>query len=221
MPARMKLTNSNLLEVLSSPEYSHLLQTFREKKFKKKEIIFSPNHDENLVLLVKKGRIRVYLACDEKEFTLSILEAGDIFSTHTRAYTQALEDCELLIAPLDHFGRIMTQHPTFTLTVIKVLGDLLKNSITIINGLVFKEAHQRLAEFLVHAAEDKGRETENGIILELGLNSEQIAMLVGTTRQTVSILLNDFYKSGFLIKLDRRTIIIKDLKQLKKLISNF
>lgn len=219
MYSRMKLSNGNLLEVFGSEENAHLLKLFTNRRFKKKETIYPPNHEENLVFLVKEGRIRVYLAYGEKEFTLSILEAGDIYSTHTRAYTEALEDCELLVTSLEGFGRVMLQHPSFTLTLINVLGDLLKNSITIINGLVFQEAHQRLAEFLIRASEDKGKRTEEGIVLELGLSSEQIAGLVGTTRQTVSLLLNDFYKAGILKKINRRKVVIKDIEQLKKRIS--
>ncbi|KPU44253.1 global nitrogen regulator [Oxobacter pfennigii] len=218
MHKRMKLTNLSLLEVLNSQEYSHWLKIFRSQNFKKKDIIYHPNHEENLVFVVKKGRVRVYLAYSEKEFTLSILEAGAVYSTHTRAYIQALEDCELMIADIQSFGRVMTEHPTFMLTVIQVLGDLLKNSISIINGLVFKEVNQRLIEFIIRAAEEKGMAREEGIIVELNLSSEEIAMMLGTTRQTISLLLNDFYKSGILSKLGRRTILIKDIGELKGMI---
>ncbi|NLI93088.1 MAG: Crp/Fnr family transcriptional regulator [Peptococcaceae bacterium] len=221
MAGRMKLTNCNLLSILNSPDYSHLLSAFREKKVKKKDIIYLPNADENLMLIVKKGRVRVYLAFDHKEFTLSILEAGDIYSTHTRAFTQAVEDCELLVCGIENFGTIMVQYPIFTLTAINVLGDLLKNSITIINGLVFKEAHQRLAELFVQTAENKGKNTDEGILIELGLNNEQLAMLVGTSRQTVSIFLNDLYKSGILGKINRRIVLIRNIEYLKKIASDF
>jgi len=219
MVGRMKLTNSDLLSILNSPDYSHIMLNFREKRVKKKDIIYPPNADENLMFIVKKGRVRVYLAFYDKEFTLSILEEGDLYSTHTRAYTQAVEDCELLVCGIENFTRIMAQYPTFTLTAINVLGDILKNSFTIINGFAFKEVHQRLAELLVQTAEDKGENTDEGILIELGLNNEQIAMLVGTSRQTVSILLNDLYKSGVLVKVNRRTVLIKNIQHLKKMAS--
>ncbi|HWR57134.1 MAG TPA: Crp/Fnr family transcriptional regulator [Negativicutes bacterium] len=219
MVGRMKLTNSDLLSILNSPDYAHIMRNFREKRVKKKDIIYPPNAEENLMFIVKKGKVRVYLAFYDKEFTLSILEEGDLYSTHTRAYTEAVEDCELLVCGIEKFTRIMEQYPTFTLTAIKVLGDILKNSFTIINGFAFKEVHQRLAELLVQMAEDKGENTDEGIIIELGLNNEQIAMLVGTSRQTVSILLNDLYKSGILVKISRRVVLIKNIQHLKKIAS--
>ncbi|AVX19371.1 transcriptional regulator, Crp/Fnr family [Carboxydocella sporoproducens DSM 16521] len=221
MPTRMRLTDINLLEVLSSPEYARYLKEFREQRFSKKAILFSPNDEKNLVFLVKSGKIRVYLAYEDKEFTLSILEAGDIYSTHTRAFTQAMEDTTILVTDVRNFKKIIAEFPAFGLNMVNVLGDLLKNSITIINGLVFKDTHLRLAEFLVQAAKDRGVTVEQGIKLELGLTTEEIALVLGATRQTVSVLLNDLRKSGILEKLSRRTILIKDLKRLQEISSGF
>ncbi|WP_079907332.1 Crp/Fnr family transcriptional regulator [Carboxydocella sp. JDF658] len=221
MPTRMRLTDINLLEVLSSPEYARFLKEFREQQFSKKAILFSPNDEKNLVFLVKSGKIRVYLAYEDKEFTLSILEAGDIYSTHTRAFTQAMEDTTILVTDVRNFKKIIAEFPAFGLNMVNVLGDLLKNSITIINGLVFKDTHLRLAEFLVQAVKDRGVTVEQGIKLELGLTTEEIALVLGATRQTVSVLLNDLRKSGILEKLSRRTILIKDLKRLQEISSGF
>lgn len=216
---RMKIANANLLEILSAPEYSQVLALFSEKKAKKKEIIFPANSSENNVFIVKKGKIRVYLAFGDKEFTLSILEPGDVFATHTRAYTQCLEDSVFLVCRAENFYQIIMQYPAFTFNIIKVLGDLLHNSITIINGLAFKGVTERLAEFFVNTADEKGIKIEEGIKLELGLNVEQISMLVGASRQTVSALLNDLSKAGILYKVDQRTIVITNMEFLRDLAS--
>jgi len=215
--SRMKLTNANLLEILEAPEYAHVLALFMEKKAKKKEIVFPPHDYENNVIIVKGGRVRVYLAFGDKEFTLAILEPGDVFSTHTRAYLQCLEDSTFLVCGAERFLQIITQYPVITLSIIQVLGNLLQNSITIINGLAFKGVTERLAEFFVHTAEEKGIVTEEGIKLELGLNVEQVSMLVGASRQTVSALLNDLAKAGILYKVDQRTIVIMNMEFLRGL----
>lgn len=101
--------------------------------------------------------------------------------------------------------------------MVHVLGDLLKNSITIINGLAFKEARMRLAEFIIKAVEDKGMQTADGIRVEIGLTTEELAMIIGSTRQTVSMLLNDFRKSDILKKIDRRSFLIQNLPKLEQL----
>ncbi|WP_041537729.1 Crp/Fnr family transcriptional regulator [Carboxydothermus hydrogenoformans] len=216
MATQMRLTDTNLLEVLNSEEYSGVLKEFREQRYSKKAILYTPNTERNLVFLVKSGRVRVYLAYEDKEFTLAILEAGDIFCTHTRAFIQAMEDTTILYTDIRNFQNIVVEFPAFSLNMVKVLGDLLKNSLTIINGLVFKDARLRLAEFLVQAAMDTGLKVPQGIKLELGLNTEEIALMLGTTRQTVSVLLNDFKKMGILERVNQRTLLLKDLQKLKE-----
>ncbi|MEW6064473.1 transcriptional regulator [Desulforamulus profundi] len=221
MPTRMRLTDIDLLETLSSPEYAEFLEKFQERRFLKKEILYLPNDEKNLVFLVKHGRARIYLAYEDKEFTLSILSPGDVYSTHTRAFIQAMEDTTILVTDVRNFQKIVVNSPVFGLNMVKVLGDLLKSSFTIINSLVFKETYLRLAEFLVQAAEDIGIPVQQGIKLELGLTTEEIALIVGATRQTVSVFLNDLQKSGILEKVNRRTILIKDLKKLQGIESGF
>lgn len=217
MPSRMKLTDINLLETLKSPEFARFLTKFRTRRFRKREIISLPGQERNFVFLVESGRVRVYLAYEDKEFTLTILEAGDIYSSHTRAFTQALEDSTLLVTDIRNFNEIIAGVPTFALTMVKVLGDLLGNSFSIIDGLAFKDVNLRLAEFLCHTAESKGVPLPEGIRLELGLNTEEIAMLLGTSRQTVSTLLSSFQRAGVLEKTGRGTILIKDLDGLRQL----
>ncbi|GAV25368.1 transcriptional regulator [Carboxydothermus islandicus] len=219
MSTQMRLTDTNLLDLLNSEEYSWLLKEFREQRFSKKAIIYTPYTEKNLVFLVKSGRVRVYLTYEDKEFTLAILEAGDIFCTHTRAFIQAMEETTILYTDIHNFQNIVVEFPAFSLNMVKVLGDLLKNSLTIINGLVFKDARLRLAEFLVQAATDTGIKVPQGIKLELGLNTEEIALMLGTTRQTVSVLLNDFKKMGILERVNQRTLLLKDLQKLKEISS--
>jgi CRP-like cAMP-binding protein len=216
---RMKLSDLNLLEILNSAEYAQTLSLFSEEKAKKKEIVFPPNYVDNKVLIVKKGRMRVYLTLNGKEFTLSILEPGDVFTTHTRAFTQCLDDCVFLVISAQKFQTILVEHPTFAFTIIKVLGDLLHNSITIINGLMFKDVATRLAEFLVSMADNKGIKIDAGIQLKLGLNVEQIAMLVGASRQTISGVFADLAKAGLVSKEEQGTIIILNIEVLRELVS--
>lgn len=216
--SRMHLSDTNLLEILNLPEYEQALSYFSERKAKKKEIVFPTDQGEDKVIVVKKGRMRVYLTLADKEFTLSILEPGDVFSTHTRAYTQCMEDCVFLVASTENFRRILMQYPTFAFNVIHVLGDLLHNSISIINGLVFKDVTARLAELLLNTANRRGIATQTGLKLELGMTVEQIAMMVGAARQTVSAALADLAEAGVISKIEQGNVTILNLEKLHKLV---
>jgi len=216
MPNKMKLSHVDLLSLFQA-DSDQFLANFTPRHYAKKTLIYSPFEEKNLVFVVRSGRLRIYLAYDDKEFTLALLEKGDVFSTHTPAFVQALEGTEILVCSTATFGQALARRPELSLTMVKVLGELLKNSIKSIEGLAFKDVRLRLVDFLVGAAADRGCVTAEGTVVQLGLGTEDIALLVGTTRQTISQIINDFIKSDLLHKIDRKTLLIKDLAALQEM----
>ncbi|UFS68547.1 Crp/Fnr family transcriptional regulator [Geomonas sp. RF6] len=198
-----------------SPDLAEFTKEFKPRRLPRKTIIFSPTDEIDVVFMVKKGRLRVYLAFEDKEFTLAFLEPGDFFSTHTRAFVQSLEDTEILEVSTARFQQKATEIPAISLGMMRILGSLFRSSISIIEGLAFKDVHLRLVDFLVESAVQRGQAVEGGILVELGLSTEDIALLVGSTRQTISTFLNGLIKRGIIEKKDRRTLIIRDLEALR------
>lgn len=215
MSTKMKMTEADLLSLFNSADYGNLLKDFTVQRFPKKTLIYSPFEEKNFVFIVKSGRVRVYLAYEDKEFTLALLEAGDIYSSHTPAFVQALDGAEIMVCNTMKFQRQLFALPEVSLIMVRVLGELLKSSILTIEGLAFKDVRRRLVEYLIEAEADRGRRTSAGSVVELGVSIEDIALLVGTTRQTISQILNDFIKNGIIEKVKRRTLLIKDIAALK------
>ena len=213
---QMRLTDVNLLEELARPEYAEILAGFRRRAFPRQAMVCVPGQEENLVLLVASGRARVYLASDTREFTLSMLEPGDVFSSHTGTFVQAMEDMVVLVTPIAEFSRHITAIPKFTKIMVKVLGDMLKSSFATIDSLVFKDIGRRLATFLAATARARGRATPDGLLLDLGITTEELARMVGATRQTVSTLLNDMDRAGLLAIGGRSVFLIPDPDRLER-----
>lgn len=205
---KAKFSKTNLLHILEDKNYSSMLEEFNEKKFSAKQMISFPGQDEDYIFIVKEGRIRVYLTFEKREFSLAILGKGEIYTTHTRAFVTALEDVTLLIMPTEKFHWYMTTHPDFSKTIISVLGQLLKKSFSIINGLAFKDVVQRVVDFLLFEAVENGAEKAGGTLVQTHLTMEQLAAIIGSTRQTVSSIINDMNRSGILIKKGRGSYLI-------------
>lgn len=216
MPAKMKLSNVDLLQLLETPDFADIALSFKERNHAKKALVCTPLDQNDSVFIVKKGRLRIFLANEDRELTLALLEPGDIFSTHTRAFAEALDDSTILVGSTKLFLRQIAKNPEVAMVMVKVLGDLLTNSITIIEDLAFKDTRQRLFGFLINAAEDRGRSHPEGVEVALGLNTEELALLVGTTRQTISTSVNELIKAGVLKKSGRQSFVIKNLPFLKK-----
>ncbi|BCR04355.1 transcriptional regulator [Desulfuromonas versatilis] len=214
MSAKMQLTENNLLRILESPEYREFLSGFQQRSVAAKALVCAPYDQGDRVFVVKSGRLRVYLAYEDKEFTLALLEPGDVFSSHTRALVMALEDSLLLVTDTASIQHWIARFPAFSQVMGQVLGELLKNSISIIEGLVFKGVRERLSEFLYRLASKKGEPKGQGLLIELDLTTEDVALLLGTTRQTVSQMLNELIREGILERKSRRSLLVRDLSAL-------
>lgn len=250
----MKLSDVDLLEALERPECAPLREMFAVRRVARGQGIFWPDEQEDLVLVVKSGRFRVYLSYGGKEFTLAFLERGDIYSSHTGAHVQALADGEVLLADTRAFRRRMTDLPEVSAIMVRVLGQMLRSTFFLIEGLVFRDSNTRLAALLLEQAERAGLgdaapdapnapdapgtpdapahapdkrhampprpvQPGSGQIIRLDLTTEQLAGMVGATRQTVSTLLNDMIRSGILDRMGRGTYRVRDMDRLRELAS--
>lgn len=214
----MKFLEENLLYHLQRPEFAELYASLTKRSYPRGAFLCQPGSGENKVFIVSKGRARVYLGYEDKEFNLGILSEGDIYSTHTRAFVQSLEDMEILIADAVTFRQKMLDDPEVAKSMIGVMGSMLKTSLSVIENLAFRDVNSRLVSLLANEAKKHGVHAEGGgIVIQIDLSVEQIACLVGSTRQTVSTLLNGFLKKGILKKLERGKFLILDVDSLESI----
>lgn len=212
----MKFLEENLLDHLKRPEFAKLHAALIKRTYPKGAFISQPGIGENRIFIVACGRIRVYLGYEDKEFNLGILTKGDIYSSHSGAYVQALSEAELLLTDVHTFRHQMVGDPEITKAMVRVLGNILKASFSIIDGLAFKDVNHRLVALLANEARKHGVTDQLGSIhFQIDLSVEQVARLVGSTRQTISTLLNDLTRAGLIERPGRGKFIIPDLPSLE------
>ncbi len=212
----MKFLEENLLDHLQRPEFAELRSVLISHKFPKGSFICQPGTGSNRVFIVVSGKVRVYLGYEEKEFNLGILTKGDIYSTHTGTFVQALTDVVVLLTDVKTFRQRMVGDPEVTKAMVRVLGNILKTSFSIIDGLAFKDVNARLVALLSNEASRHGVTLANGSVqIQLDLSIEQISRLVGSTRQTVSMLLNDLVRAGLIERPERGRFLIPNLSALE------
>ncbi len=222
----MRLTETNLLQDLARPDMARVMDAFKLRLFPKGKLVFHPREELDRLFIVKSGRARVYLAYRDKEFTMAVLDAGDVYATHTRAYVQALDDLELLVANISDVRPHLMTLPSLNSAIMHVLGELLSHAISVIDNLAFKDVRNRLIGFLAFEARRMPRcrecrgcgGCEDGGMVSLGLNTEQMASIIGSSRQTVSSLLNALAKEGVIELKGRGVICIPDIANLEALL---
>lgn len=194
---------------LNSPSLtSGLLEKFTRQRLPRGYLVSMQNSASNRILLLREGRIRVFVASEDKELTLTYLTAGELFSTHTRAYLRCESVCELLSMPTAEFARSLANEPGMLGMVMPVLGRILDNSIALIEDLAFRDVAGRLARFLLVSARQHGLTTQPGVSFCLGLSVSEISLLLGCSRQTVSSLLKRLEREGVISRPARRHVCI-------------
>lgn len=208
MPRPTHIPPLDLADLATSDGTAGILADFQPRELAKGQLLSTPAAEEDFVFVVKSGRLRVYLSGENRELSLSYLEAGDIYTTHTPTYVEAVSPTVILVMDTASFARRLATDPSATPAMMRVLGRLLANAVTLIEDLAFREVPARLARFLLGLTERRGQPVDSGWLVPLDLGMEDIASLLGTTRQTVSSLINQWEREGIVERQGRRSLLI-------------
>ncbi|MCJ2181940.1 Crp/Fnr family transcriptional regulator [Novosphingobium sp. 1949] len=198
----------SLAELIEAEEGRGLLACFAERALGEGALFDQADRDQ--ILIVRRGRLRVYLATHERELSLAYLAPGDVFSTHTRAQIVAQEETTLLLAPRRAIERELAAYPPLQAAVIRVLARTLGQSITLIEDLAFHSVRGRIARYLLRGLARRGEACAVGAQIRLELTVEEIAALLGTARQTASSELSAMIREGAIARLGRGNLVVLD-----------
>ncbi|WP_407312982.1 Crp/Fnr family transcriptional regulator [Desulfosporosinus sp. SB140] len=171
---------------------------FRERSFAKRQILEFPSDCLEPIYFVRTGRIKIsYLSEDGKEFTVACLSPGEVYSVHSLAFASALENSVIIYLGMDKFRPLLKECPELSLRLIRLLGNILKDTNDVILDLAFREVSVRLAHVILR----EGHPAANGQTIVklpnfLDFTHEQLAALIGTTRQTVNEILKRWERQG-------------------------
>lgn len=205
----------------------HKVKTMADKhvfnSYKKDEFIYFPDEPALHIFMIVNGRVKIgHYQEDGKEIVTSILTTGEIFGELALAgeekrkdFAQAM-DAKTTICPLsiDELKELMLENKELSFKILKLVGLRLIKLERKLELLVFKDARTRIVEFLKDTASWKGKKVGFETMIPTRLTHKDIAALTGTSRQTVTTILNDL-KEKNLINFDRKKILIRDLEKLK------
>jgi CRP-like cAMP-binding protein len=208
--------DSKTIDGESAPLSAELLNKFELRKIPAGYLLATPLQRQNQVFVVGSGRLRVYLEGENRSLTLSFLKSGDIYTTHTPTYVQSVEASTIWLMDTVEFSKKLMLDPTTTPVIMQVLGRLLSSAVGLLEDLAFREVPARLARFLIGLAERRGKLTDQGLLVQIDLNRSEIASLLGSTRQTVSSLLNQWERDGVIQQQGRYALLILSLDVLNE-----
>ncbi len=185
------------------------------KTFQAGEIISQPTQAVNQFFILRNGQARIFLCGDQKELTIGYLKPDSIYVTHTRAWIEAMTETEIMCWPLRQLKALITARSELAVTAMQEIGGLLHNTIDIIEDLAFRSVESRLARYLLLE-----HEQQQSNMIQLSGNTEILASLLGTSRQTLSTIINRMIKEGILQRAGRQTLVLINLNYLSELSSS-
>lgn len=209
---------------LSDAETARLLRVSSSRDFERGSTIFEPMAKPDSVYLLERGLVRVYrLSAKGEEATLGYVRPGEVFgeleafSDQPReSFATAVRASRVLRVPRQELLRILDEHPRIALSVTTQIGSRFKRIESRVESLVFRNLRSRLSLILMELAEDFGREQAgSGTVIELPLSQQDLATLVGATRQSVNLCLRGL-REAKLVGYRSRRFALPDLEALRR-----
>jgi CRP/FNR family transcriptional regulator, cyclic AMP receptor protein len=219
------IRNYDLWCQLSDEEYKDLKVVHAVLEVPKGEYIYFEAYNHNKVYFVKEGTIKIgYIDDDGNEKIKEIIRKGELFGQFSLErdnlhgeFAQAYKDNVSICAfTIDDFERLLKNRPDLALKYSKQVGAKLRNIENRLINLLNKDVKTRLIHFLWQLVEQNLVEnTAEGFCMPNYMTHEDIASLIGSSRQTVTTMINELETEGFL-SYNRQEICFLDVKKLQK-----
>lgn len=213
-----------LFQDLSPEEQAALEQRMPHRSIPAGTLIYSPEERGEVLFLLKEGRVRLYrLSPDGKALTTAIVEPGSVFGEMALlgqgmedSFAEALEDCILYTLNRRHVQDLLLADPRVARRLLEIIGRRLAETQRKLEDFAFKNVPQRLASLLLQLARIGPGEPPGHAVLPVRYTHQQLAEMVGTYRETVTKVLNDFRHHG-LVGMERGHLVLLDLAALREL----
>ena len=214
----------NLFKILCPHKFSDFKKDHDLSIYKKSDYIYFEEDSANNIYLIDRGKVKIgYYTEDGEEIIKSILTRGEIFGEKAmlgiekrNEFAQSIDNTTS-ICPVskETLFLLMRDNVSISLKIYKFIGLRIKKLERRLQLLLFKDTRTRLLEFLNELCEDYGdqcEETEDHIIHH-PYTQKDIATLIGTSRPTLNIIMNEL-KEEKIISFNRKEIRI--LKKIDK-----
>lgn len=226
MPERVwYLKRCDLFQQLDAAQLQVLESKCRARKFPAGTPIYLPADQADAVLLLAEGRVKLGNFTEGgKQTIMAFIEPGEIFGELTLVntgdeasqrdeYAETLVKSTVLLIPADTMRQLIEQNPHVSLGITKLFGLRRKRIERRLKYLLFRSNRERLVHLILELAEQYGRQTEIGVALEIRLSHQDLANIIGSTRETVTVVLGEL-QTERLLKLGRRKIVLTDISRL-------
>jgi CRP/FNR family transcriptional regulator, cyclic AMP receptor protein len=208
---------------LSDEDIHSLANVTRKRTFRAGEVIYHRDDPGQVFYVIKEGKVKICLISpDGQEISLAVLGKGDyhgemsLFDGLPRsADAVAMEKVECYALQRSDFNNAIMKSPKIAIQVLEMLSRRLRNTDQQVEDLIFLDVYGRVAKKLLELAETHGTKVEDGIRIDVRLTQQELASMVGASRESVNKVLGYFTDKQF-ISTDKHRITVHNMADLKR-----
>ncbi len=204
------------LGALAPEDREALASSVTHRRFRKGDILFQREDDGQALFIVESGGVRIYFpGVQGSDLTLAVFGPGDFFGELSlldgrprSASAVATLDTLVLALERSDFIALLTSRPAAALSVLEVVSWRLRDADEMASDLAFLDVGARLAKKLLDLAGSHGKTVPSGTLLDLPLTQEELANMIGVTRESVNRNLGEFRRLGLMSNQGRKFVIL-------------
>jgi CRP/FNR family transcriptional regulator/CRP/FNR family cyclic AMP-dependent transcriptional regulator len=217
------LSQVPLFAGLAPDRLGELGQMVRRRTYHRGETIFHKGDPGNGLYVITNGQVKIVLPSEAgEEAMLAVLNPGDFFGELAlfdglprSATVTAVQNAEVLLLHRDDFLSFVGRNPEVAVALFEVLSRRLRATDELVEDAIFLDVPGRLAKRLLDLADKHGRRTDQGVEIDLKLTQQDLAAMVGATRESINKHLG-WLRDRNIILLDRQRIVLLRPEELRK-----
>jgi CRP-like cAMP-binding protein len=218
------LADLDLFRKLRAEELDRLVAFTRWMQPRANTVIFRKGDPGTSMMVVSAGRTKVCTHSEDgKELVLNMFGPGEVFGeialldgSPRTADAVTIDASEFLVLDRRDFIPFLLEHAEASVRMLEVLTHRLRRTTQLLEDVAFREGPSRLARRFLDLAKFSGREVESGIKVDMPLSQQQLANMVGMTRESINKQLRQWRDDGLIIW-TRGYYTITDLDALRRL----
>ncbi|MFC5046581.1 Crp/Fnr family transcriptional regulator [Aquimarina hainanensis] len=213
--------STNLFKIFCPHKYKNFRENHKIDAYRKNDYIYFEEDSASKVYLIEDGKVKIgYYSEDGEEVIKCILTRGEVFGekailgeNRRTEFAQSVDNTTAICAiSVNTMHELMRNNKTFSLKVYKFIGMRFKRLERRLELLLFKDTKTRLLEFFNELKEDYGHccPDTGDMVIEHPYTQKDIASLIGTSRPTLNIIMNEL-KESQVIDFNRKEIRLKNV----------
>ena len=208
---------------LEDEDVRELMSVAKRRTFRSGEVIFHREDPGQVLYVIKEGKVKISLISpDGQEISLVVFGKGECFGEFAildglprSADAIAMEKVECYTLQRSDFHKAIMKDPKIAIQVMEVLSKRLRSTDQMVEDLIFLDVYGRVAKKLLELADTHGTKVENGIRIDVRLTQQELASMVGSSRESVNKVMGYFTDKNF-ISTDKHKITLHRIADLKR-----